>query len=76
MAYKERLVDGNILYTYDVVLTLVDNLVDHRKRVAVGKELTNAVDVHNRGNRGIVKGSLEILTLDILANLLGKGGVE
>jgi hypothetical protein len=56
MPLEERFVDSYILHTYDIALTLVDNLVDEKHRIAVRQVFANLVNIHQRRHRRIIQG--------------------
>lgn len=56
MTHEEGFVGGDVLHTYDVVAAFFDYLIHKQEGVAVGKQGTDLVVVHQRLKVGIVSG--------------------
>ena len=45
MPLEEGLITRNALHPHDVVRANLNDLIDHEERIAVGQELTDAIDI-------------------------------
>jgi hypothetical protein len=72
MTLEERLVHSHILDSYNILLSLLDNLVNQQERIAMRKQLSDTVYIHQRRLRRIIYRCLNFLTHNFLADLLSK----